>query len=779
MSIPLSPLSSNLINVNSVSTDEGDMTWHDPPSSPFIDNIEGDQENIAPIDITATPTKPTIEDENTLASTFKQSLPMNRFGFKDRASPKASPRPSLTNESPSKQLATEQEEWTLGTSFQSRNSPKKASPPKQAYTDNEEPALRESNHNRMSPSKPSPSKRPPFDQPTVELRDPMQDLMPPPKFSPTKRSMEPFEPTLRDNEGLTIAMRILEETSSESRHESYDEGRHESRTEFHAEDYNTIIDDSEFNPDATSMTMDDTCFSAFSEVPNMDMTKFAMMRNSPTKPSILDQAMATPCARNQMTPGTARRRESRTPSPTPRGSNKAAVSDNDTTNLLLDFTTQIEAFSTASHRSPTRGRQSPTKSTTEPNLLSYIQNQRSPGKSSFVPSTPVEKRHLLNLLDFELPPPPTPRSVPTITIRELESLKSSYLSQISSLNASLSGKDAEVDSLKKAVNSAERRVGEAQEALREERSAREHAEQQKEEWEKKGVEVEEVLRSVKEEVMRNEQEREDLIRKLEEAERRAEDAEARASEAETRAIEAEGKCVDTTMYVEAEGQNTSSSPRYTAEEVQKQMDEKVNTLCTELHIAYKKKHEVKVLALKKSYESKAEKKHAELQRTIKNLSKTIEKLQAGRDATFSQVLPTELQPNSSAATNAADLKRLEEQQTEIEEQKARLAGLTEEVKAMREEHTQLLKEIETERVEKGELVAAAEQMLALQIELQASVAAQEEMRKSVGPGNVRPSGLTRPGFGLSKSTSGNSSKSRIMSNIERMGGMGGRGTSAD
>ncbi|MCV5163677.1 hypothetical protein OFB65_25305, partial [Escherichia coli] len=68
--------------------------------------------------------------------------------------------------------------------------------------------------------------------------------------------------------------------------------------------------------------------------------------------------------------------------------------------------------------------------------------------------------NLSNILDFDIPPMPTPRSVPTITPRELETLKSGFLSEISSLKASLSGKEAEVTSLKTAVSDAEKRVGE-------------------------------------------------------------------------------------------------------------------------------------------------------------------------------------------------------------------------------------------------------------------------------------------------------------------------------
>ncbi|KAF2814339.1 uncharacterized protein BDZ99DRAFT_460011 [Mytilinidion resinicola] len=794
--------------------DEDVIDWSDPPSSPFVEHVEVDQENVAPRDTASTPTKKTPLDDNNFASAIKRLSPKKGFGFKDRSSP------VKALDSPSKQLFGELEKTTPTKSppIPERLSSKKTSPINYSIVDEEEHALRESSHNRTSPLKLSPSKRSSVERSESPLRRSVQDEQttlsrsstrssatkrmsiehedqPEPKLrkssqehhesarpSPIKRtSSERVEQTLRENEGLTIAMKILEETQSESHYEAHHETHHETQqkensSESRSDSHGSAEFDSfsEFNPDGPdgpSTMVDDTCFSNFSEMP--DMTKFAnSMVRSPAK-SVLSQGMATPRANLLTTPATAKRYQSRSPSPTPRRNGNAIFSDNDTTNLLLDFTQQIEAFSTATQRSPTRSRNSPTKSSTESNLLSFLQNQRSPGKSSFVPSTPAEKRHLLNLLDFELPPPPTPRSIPSITIRELESLKSGFQSQVSSLTASLSGKEAEVSSLKKAVSSAERRVGEAQEQVREERSAREYAEKQKAEWEKKGTEVESVLKSIKEEVMKSDQEREELLRKLDEAERRIEDAEARANDAESRAVEAEGKCVDTTIFAEADTDKPTKGPVYTAEEVQKQIDEKVATLCKELHVIYKKKHESKVSALKRSYEEKMARKTKELQTNVKDLKKKCEELQHARDATFSTVLPNDIPSNSSAAINAADLQKLETQQAEIEEQKARLAGLESEIQSVRDNHAQVLKELEAERVEKGELVAAAEQMLSLQMEFQAQQAAQEEMRRSVGPagaGAVRPSGLTRPGFagsGISRSTSG---KSRIMSNIEKMGG---------
>ena len=187
-----------------------------------------------------------------------------------------------------------------------------------------------------------------------------------------------------------------------------------------------------------------------------------------------------------------------------------------------------------------------------------------------MPSTPrASKNNILNLLDFELPPAPTPRSVPTITVREMESLKSKFSSEISSLRATLSGREAEVEALKRAVSDAERRVAEAMEASREERSKRECVEKEKEQWERRGRDFEEILRKVKEEVLVSEKEKTVLMARIEEADDRARDAEARATEAEARAIEAATKIVDTGI-TSAEGHE---GPLFTAEQVQKQIDE--------------------------------------------------------------------------------------------------------------------------------------------------------------------------------------------------------------
>jgi len=546
--------------------------------------------------------------------------------------------------------------------------------------------------------------------------------------------------------------------------------------------------------DMTALTMDgdanldDTCFSTFSEIPNADMTAFAKLgQRSPTKQLLYERQ--TPRSTLQRTPGTVRTGQTssspRSSSPTPRrGPSVPYVDSNDTTNLLIDFTQQFEALSTGSVHS---GGRSPTRRVSKGGpLLSYLQSQRSPqkpnsgsGSTAAAPaSTP--KKNLLNLLDFELPPAPTPRSMPTITIRELESLKSTYASEISNLKATLSGREAEVDALKRSVADAERRVGEAAEALREERDARECVQREKEEWERRGREFEDILKKVRDEVIAGERERAEL-------EERVRDAEMRADEAEKRAVEAATKIVTAPAAVE-HGDGDNAGPLFTAEQVQKQIDEKVHALSTELHAIYKKKHITKVAGLKKGFESKTKEKTVELQARVDELEKRNDELQAKIDGTLSgKVILSGL-----AGASIEEKEKAKEQSALIERQKAELAGKEEELKTAKQEFAGLIKELERERIEKGELVAAVDEMLALQSDMStltpaAANNAVEDFKKSIGLSMGRPSGLKGPGFGfqgqpasqhqqsrigapagLNRSTSGG--KSRMMSNIERMGG---------
>lgn len=540
-----------------------------------------------------------------------------------------------------------------------------------------------------------------------------------------------------------------------------------------------------------------------------------------------------------MTPSTIRRSE-RTPSPTPR----RLYRDNDTTNLLLDFTAQMESFGASRNGTPSHASG---KSTTEPNLRSYYQSKRSPAKGGHIAATPGQNRPLLNLLDFELPPPPTPRSLPTVTIRELESLKSQFQSQISSLTASLSGKEAEVDSLSRAVGDAERRVGEAHEAVRDERSAREYAEAQMEDWKKKGEEVQSILQDVQSELARNDEERDQLLARLSEAERRAEDSENRSTELETRLIEAESKNVDMTTFINND--EDEHKKVYSEMECQSAIAEKVNEVARDLHAAYKAKHEKKIKALKENYQKKADERCKELRTQITKLERQIGDAEDKRDDTFSKFEefssksngPCETCAKNAAAgpvSNPEDTHNFEAQRSEIESLKAKLAGLQTELHSLRKSQQTLLEDLEAERVEKGELVAAAEQMLVLCGEKMESMQQEEDFRRSqaapaqppleprpttrptrqqpapeqamrhtgflAGGGSSVSSSASRPGSSLSSSRSGDSKpkpsgmrapggfgfkaagesalsrsqsaagKSRLLSNIERMGGTKGQ-----
>ncbi|PSN67528.1 hypothetical protein BS50DRAFT_393757 [Corynespora cassiicola Philippines] len=858
MADPMSALLPEKLNASASAIhndDDIDMTWHDPPSSPFVEQL--DQENVAPGPIDYTPVKPAsvFDDENVPQSAFKVSPEKTAIKVSpEKRSEKRFASPLKERAGSNKRLSQgfdispprmndlrDNEGLTVAIKeFESaadRTSPTKASPSKQTPNEVADPVVPSSTRKNRSPSKPTrkPSLESPF---RLEISDDAVSSVAP---TPSKRPSAPSpqkDTQLRENEGLTVAMKLMEDTPTESResvpaHQTMDlDDTALDFTDFHPE-----------GPEATSLDVDDTGFSNFSEMPQLDMTKFAVLRKSPTKTGGFEFDQATPRAKVPATPSTVRR-SARTPSPTPRQSRK----ENDTTNLLLDFTAQIEAFSSSRRTSP-RGRTSPTKSTTEPNLLAYYQNQRSPGKGApQVPSTPSQNRQLLNLLDFELPPPPTPRSVPTVTIRELESMKSGFQSQISSLTASLSGKEAEVDSLAKAVADAERRVGESQEFLRDERSAREYAEAQMEDWKKKGEEVQKLLQDVQAEMARNDSERDQLLARLAEAEKRAEESEARSSDLETKLIEAESKNTDMTTFINPDEEETRKI--YSEAECQSAIAEKVNEVARDLHSAYKAKHEKKIKALKENYQKKADERCKELRLQITRLERQVEEAEKKRDDTFSKFVPENMDGQCAKCkeggeavmptSDPEDLKRLEEQQNEIQSLKAKIAGLQSELSSLRQSNATLQQDLEAERVEKGELVAAAEQMLSLCGEKMEEMQQQEDLRKSQmatapppskpvpakqsapppadhamrstgflagGPapsrpgsalggarpgsamaernaGPAKPSGLRAPGgfgfsggnggaSGLGRSTSG--SKSRLMSNIERMGGSRGHG----
>lgn len=627
------------------------------------------------------------------------------------------------------------------------------------------------------------------------------------------------EYTLSANDGSTQAIPIHEDTKAST---CSDAGN----------DTMSVIGDTK-----SYIGADDTCLSTFSAVPDTDMTTFAKLDQSPMKPrsssptkSVRDHiATRTPRHSRPTTPSTSRRRDYPTDlsfsSPTSRHHQREMQLD-DTSNLL-DFSEPFSAFSHPSTQSPSRSiHQSPRRFGNQSELFGHLSSHRlrSPTREGVKPSSTSEARQYTNLLDYDLPPAPTPRSVPTITVREFETLKSSFLSEISSLKASLSGKEAEIESLIVAKDDAERRVGEALEEARDCRDIKEGLLVDKLEWETRDKEMQGLLREVREELIHGEKEREELTAKNKELEARCEDAESRACKAESQVAGLEASSAsppDPPDQPKNNGTPASDKDKVIAKAVAAAVDR----VARELHTLYKAKHETKVGALKKSYEARWEKRIRELQTRLDDVSKENEELRISRDATLSGVVldPTGARKVESEQVEAVRAKEAEEHARMMEGLEARMATLNTEIHHLRQDAARLHQELATSHCENSELVEQVEQMLQLEnvaaapapkpfaksseptsqaasFSLSGSTAAgtganEGSIRGTSAAGISRVSGLKGPGFGaaggesrigmgmgmgLKRKVSGATGavglgpRSGIMSNIERMGrGRGG------
>ena len=236
-------------------------------------------------------------------------------------------------------------------------------------------------------------------------------------------------------------------------------------------------------------------------------------------------------------------------------------------------------------------------------------------------------------------------------------------------------------------------------------------------WEKRGREMETVLRQVKEEIMTTSREREEFESKLEESEGRREAAEMMAQEAEARmasmrAREASAEAAASPGGLKSPGSRAS----------QREIEIAVEKVARELHAAYKKKHEDKVAALKKTYEGRWDKKIRELEGRIEDLTKENEELKLGRDATMTKVeferAAVEEERKAQAIKDSAQIKEL---QAEVEKLEAV-------VRTVQGDNADLRQQLESERVEKGELVTLAEELMQMQAQQQ-SVAAQQQQQQ--------------------------------------------------
>ncbi|EEA24711.1 hypothetical protein EYB25_004184 [Talaromyces marneffei] len=500
-----------------------------------------------------------------------------------------------------------------------------------------------------------------------------------------------------DNDGSVLRVEP-KQTEHSTIGNSYMEDRHNEEmstvAHHHSSEESSHLDEARDND-----TMDDTCFSTFSAVPNVDMTMFAKLGQSPTKK--IGDIMESPAVNR--TPGYYRRSKATTPatahrrglmvdddtSPTPQRRNRPG---SDESVNLLDFNDSFNYF----HRVSQRFSMSSNRASMSP-------RRRSPLK----PRDPMRSPAKYNLIDFDMPPPATPMSIPSITPRELESLKSGFLSEISSLKATLSGKEAEVASLKQAVADAERRVGEALEEVRNEAIRKEALEVEQAEWERRGKEMETVLREVRAEIIDGERERERLTKKNDEAERLKEQHEGRIVELESQ-LAAAKKAAAANPSGTMTNDNGDKVGMLTPEESAKEVQEAVERVARELHTLYKGKHETKVAALKKSYESRWEKRVREAENKLRDANEEVERLKTERDTTMSGPL----NPNMSMMSVMG--RDNEELETENKVLGAQIKGLEEQLSTIKRDNEQLHAELKMERTEKGELVAAVDEWLAMQ-----------------------------------------------------------------
>lgn len=521
--------------------------------------------------------------------------------------------------------------------------------------------------------------------------------------------------------------------------------------------------------------MDDTNFTAFSAVPNADMTLFAQIRQSPQKspPSSpakalrqaqYGEAQRTPRPDGHSTPAHAMNDPYTDGSPSPSPRRPKSSHETDTTNLILDFTEQFNAIS---RHPPYKGNhKSPQKSQTQPDLASYLSGRRAPSpmKHTPRPTTPTAPRHLASLLDFDFPPAPTPRSIPSITARELESLKSSFLSQVSSLRATLSGKEAEANSLKEAVADAERRVGEALEEIRDLKNVKADLQAEKDAWGLRDQEMQNVLRKVKEEVTWADHERDEIRQKLEQSE-----ADCLAAEARKVEVESQLAGIENSDAMTLSGKGTQEDPNILNESVRVA----VQKLAADLYRLYKSKHQIKIGSLKERYTRRHERELETLRTKLAHLTRENEDLRAGKDVTLSRnVLADFVSPPADTRTSLLpkpDQRALEEERAaeakRREQQDAQLDELEQELASTKRNNEELRTELEKERFELAELVAATEEMMQLS-DLQAMVDGSasksvESLHKSISRAS---SGLRAP-----------SSSSNLVapnSNISSSGGAG-------
>lgn len=179
----------------------------------------------------------------------------------------------------------------------------------------------------------------------------------------------------------------------------------------------------------------------------------------------------------------------------------------------------------------------------------------------------------------------------------------------------------------------------------------------------------------------------------------------------------------------------------------------VEKVARELHTLYKAKHENKVAALKKSYESRWEKKVGQLQADLEAEKRKNEELQTqitekGVDDMANEFKFSPARPSSSSSPA--------------------LEGLKEEIAKLKVELSIVQSDLDTERREKGELVGAVEELLAIQ----AGPGGGQGEQAQVETEKVKKRVARVSGVGLPGGLPGGGIQGGLKSGIARMGNGG-------
>lgn len=629
------------------------------------------------------------------------------------------------------------------------------------------------------------------DSPPYEaiLTSPARQSVSPSKRSPVKYRMQddtvamsspPDSPaqtnaTLRFNEGIT---RAIGDMQSEKENDSEVDAISPNNTVLneemstiqqngssHAD--NRVDDDVDVTDIDITLSLDKTIhedtvgnLSTISAIPT-DMT-FNNATDSPTKalpfdgwtprPNRNSIAISTPATGQRPLQLLSRRSTSSNEDEeaTPRMSRRSADSPAD----LMNFTGQTNILIPPPGSAPRTTRRSPSGRGAFPIRVNpaathrsqaSVDRERATGRSpqkpfpDSVPATPASARSSLqssngfgvDLLDIDLGPMATPRSIPTVTPRELETLRSELQSKISGLEATLSGKEAEISALKKSITDAEVRAGKSSEALSIERSEKEEIQSQKDDLDRRAREMENVLREVKQNAFVEEREREKLRRQVEEADRRTEERDVKILELNA-----------SLETLKSERVRQSPSPRISdvpstpgagsPVDVDAAVKNATETVARELHALYKSKHERKVADLKLSYEKRWIKQVESLKAELQESQEEVSRLLNERDATLSgMVIPGQSEALSKMEGQIEELRRWNEdlsaQKKVIE---AEVAGVKQELDSVKRDNDTLRIDLESERTEKGELVAQVEVFLTVSAEQERERETEREAREA-------------------------------------------------